>query len=48
MAEAWLVYRLTPRDALVEDSLKAAEGPDDVQDTTVARVVHRVSFTFGK
>lgn len=46
--EAWLVYRLTPRDALVEDSLKAAEGPDDVEDTTVARVVHRVTFTFGE
>jgi hypothetical protein len=45
--EAWLVYRLTPRDALVEASLAAHEGPDDVVDTTVARVVQRIAFTFG-
>lgn len=42
--EAWLVYRLTPRDVLTEDSLKAHEGPDDVEDPTLARVVERVSF----
>ena len=46
--EAWLVYRLTPRDALVAESLLAHEGPDDVVDTTVARVVHRVPFTWGE
>lgn len=45
--EAWLVYRLTPRDALVEESLLAAEGPDEPEDTSIARVVHRVPFTWG-
>ena len=45
--EAWLVYRLTPRDALVAESLKAHLGPDDVVDTTVARVVRRVPFAWG-
>ncbi len=46
--EAWLVYRLTPRDALVKESLDAASGPDDVPEelADVARVVHRVEFTF--
>ena len=42
--EAWLVYRLTPRDVLTEASLRAHEGPDDVADPTLARVVERVSF----
>ncbi len=46
--EAWLVYRLTPRDWLTEDSLKAESGPDDIQDVQTARVVHRVTFTFGE
>lgn len=42
--EAWLVYRLTPRDVLTADSLDAHKGPDDVEDPTLARVVERVSF----
>ena len=44
--EAWLVYRLTPRDWLTKESLLADQGPDDIQDAQTARVVERVPFAF--
>lgn len=44
--EAWLVYRLTPRDVLNKASLKTGN-MDDIDRLWRARVVHRVEFTFG-
>lgn len=44
--EAWLVYRLTPRDVLNKASLKAGD-EDDIGRLWRARVVVRVEFRFG-
>jgi hypothetical protein len=45
--EAWLVYRLTPRDALEPESLtlEDVKGENEIY---LARVVVRVPFEFGK
>ncbi len=42
--EAWLVYRLTPQDMLVPESLTKPEQYEDYR----ARVVTRVEFTYGE
>ena len=44
--EAWLVYRLTPRDVLNKRSLQYTEG-DDHTKLWQARVIHRLEFTYG-
>lgn len=41
--EAWLVYRLTPRDALLPESLTLRDVRGD-EDAYVARVIYRVPF----
>ncbi len=43
--EAWLVYRLTPRDALVPESLTLRDVRGD-EDVYIARVIQRVEFEF--
>ncbi len=45
--EAWLVYRLTPRDVLNKKSLEV-KNPHDVDKLWRARVVLRKEFTYGK
>jgi hypothetical protein len=44
--EAWLVYRLTPRDVLNKRSLREGS-PNDLDKIWVARVVARKEFTYG-
>jgi len=45
--EAWLVYRLTPRDVLNQGSLSSDSG-DDIARLWRARVVIRETFSFGR
>ncbi len=44
--EAWLVYRLTPRDVLNKRSLTAGTA-HDIKKLWLARVIVRVEFTYG-
>ena len=45
--EAWLVYRLTPRDVLNAQSLRPGP-PNDIAKLWLARVVVREAFTYGR